>query len=176
MSSFLRWYNGRLAAKPLLTSSVTTAILFATGDVTAQQAVEKRGLKAHDFTRTGRMFLYGGAVFGPVATTWFGVLARNVVVKNRRVETLARVACDQLLFAPVMIGVFLGSMAKMEGVSAQERLEKTWWSALKTNWMIWPLVQIVNFSYVPLQHRVLFANIVSIGWNSYLSFVNSQGK
>ncbi|KAH7155391.1 putative integral membrane protein, Mpv17/PMP22 family [Dactylonectria estremocensis] len=169
-----RWYSARLAARPLLTQSVTTAVLFATGDITAQQLVERRGLEKHEFIRTGRMALYGGFVFGPAATTWFGLLARNVNAKNKRVETLARVACDQLLFAPVMIGVFLSSMATMEGASVKERLDKTYWPALSTNWMVWPFVQMINFTFLPLQHRVLFANIVSIGWNSYLSWVNSQ--
>jgi protein Mpv17 len=60
MSSFIRWYNARLAARPLLTQSVTTAFLFATGDVTAQQLVEKKGAQKHDLVRTGRMALYGG--------------------------------------------------------------------------------------------------------------------
>jgi protein Mpv17 len=159
----------------LLTQAVTTSVLFATGDITAQQLVEQRGLKAHDLKRTGRMALYGGFVFGPVATTWFNLLARKIVIPGRpRLETLARVGCDQGAFAPVMIGVFLSSMATMEGASAKERLEKNWWTALRTNWMIWPFVQFINFTYLPLQYRVLFANIISIGWNSYLSWVNTQ--
>lgn len=186
-------YNAKLAARPLLTQSVTTAVLFATGDVTAQQLVEKRGLAKHDVTRTGRMALYGGCecpaaarpgaphrmltgagFFGPVATTWFGILARRVTLRNARLETLARVACDQTLFAPVMIGAFLSSMAAMEGASPKERLETKWWPALQANWMLWPFVQFVNFTFLPLQHRVLFANVISIGWNSYLSWVNSR--
>lgn len=56
-------YNGRLAARPLLTQSITTAVLFATGDITAQQLVDQRGLDKHDFARTGRMALYGGGEF-----------------------------------------------------------------------------------------------------------------
>ncbi|KFH45512.1 hypothetical protein ACRE_036540 [Hapsidospora chrysogenum ATCC 11550] len=172
--SLFRWYNGRLAARPLLTQAVTTSILFATGDITAQQLVERRGLEKHDLTRTGRMALYGGFVFGPVATTWFNFLARRVNPSNKRLTTMARVACDQLAFAPVMIGVFLSSMATMEGGSPKHKLEITWWPALKANWMVWPFVQMVNFTFLPLQHRVLFANVVSIGWNSYLSWVNNQ--
>ena len=54
-------YNARLAARPLLTQSVTTAVLFATGDITAQQLVEKKGLEKHDMIRTGRMAFYGGS-------------------------------------------------------------------------------------------------------------------
>lgn len=56
-------YQARLAARPLLTQSITTAILFATGDLTAQQLVEKRGLEKHEWARTGRMALYGGSEF-----------------------------------------------------------------------------------------------------------------
>jgi len=35
-------------------------VLFATGDIMAQQLVEKKGLKNHELARTGRMALYGG--------------------------------------------------------------------------------------------------------------------
>jgi protein Mpv17 len=50
----------KLASRPLLTQSVTTAVLFATGDTMAQQLVEKKGFKNHELARTGRMALYGG--------------------------------------------------------------------------------------------------------------------
>ncbi|CCF32955.1 sym-1 [Colletotrichum higginsianum] len=170
----LGWYQARLAARPLLTQSITTAVLFATGDITAQQLVDKRGLEKHDFARTGRMALYGGVIFGPVATNWFKFLQHNVVLKNKNAEILARVAVDQGVFAPVMISVFLSSMATLEGSSIQEKLDKNYKTALTSNYMLWPFVQMINFKLVPLHHRVLFVNVISIGWNSYLSFLNSQ--
>ncbi|KAI1497066.1 hypothetical protein F5X99DRAFT_398217 [Biscogniauxia marginata] len=170
----LRWYQRKLASRPLLTQAVTTAVLFAVGDITAQQAVEKKGLEKHELARTGRMFLYGGAVFGPAATTWFGILQRHVVLRNKNAEMLARVAADQLLFAPTFIGVFLSSMAVMEGSSPRDKLAKSYVPALQTNYLIWPFVQMANFKLVPLEHRVLVVNVVSIGWNCYLSMVNSQ--
>jgi protein Mpv17 len=37
-------------------------VLFATGDVMAQQLVEKKGFQNHQFARTGRMALYGGGM------------------------------------------------------------------------------------------------------------------
>jgi protein Mpv17 len=97
-----------------------------------------------------------------------------VVLPNKNAEMLARVACDQLLFAPTFIGVFLLSMAVLEGSSPQEKLEKSYVPALQTNWMIWPFVQMVNFKFIPLHHRVLAVNVVSIGWNCYLSMINSS--
>lgn len=41
-------------------SNSHTQVLFGSGDVLAQQAVDRRGLEKHDFHRTGRMALYGG--------------------------------------------------------------------------------------------------------------------
>ncbi|KAI5864794.1 hypothetical protein GGS23DRAFT_463803 [Durotheca rogersii] len=169
----LRWYQRKLASRPLLTQSVTTAVLFAVGDIAAQQAVERKGLEKHEFARTGRMFLYGGAVFGPAATTWFGILQRAVRLPSRAAEAAVRVAADQLLFAPIAIGVFLSSMAALEGSDPREKLRRSYVPALTTNYLIWPFVQLANFAFVPLHHRVLVVNVVSIGWNCYLSMVNS---
>jgi protein Mpv17 len=113
------------------------------------------------------------AIFGPAATTWFGFLQRNINLRSANATIFARVALDQGVFAPTFIGVFLTSMAVLEGSSPKEKLEKSYKPALTTNYMIWPFVQLVNFKFVPLHHRVLFVNVISIGWNCYLSYLNS---
>lgn len=80
----------------------------------------------------------------------------------------------------------------MEGTSPKDKLDSTYWTALQKNWMLWPAVQAVNFKLVPLEHRVLVVNVVSlgtdcavdfqivtnsiVGWNCYLSYINSKGK
>jgi protein Mpv17 len=186
-------------------------VLFGSGDVLAQQAVDRRGLEKHDFARTGRMALYGGgmttipsdtlkllsliallspAVFGPVATTWFGILQRHVVLKGTASTTVARVAADQVFFAPIQLTCFLSSMAIMEGIDPLEKWKNAFAPAYKANLMVWPFVQGANFAFVPLELRVLVVNIVSLGmcfsmkgwnssanlsagWNCFLSLMNS---
>ena len=95
-------------------------------------------------------------------------------LRSANATIAARVAADQLGFAPVFISIFLSSMAVMEGGSPREKLAKNYFSALKANYMLWPAAQAVNFKVVPLEHRVLFVNVVSIGWNCYLSYLNSS--
>ena len=51
----------------------------------------------------------------------------------------------------------------MEGSDPQKKLESTYTTALSKNWMVWPLVQATNFKFVPLEHRVLVVNVVSLG-------------
>ena len=113
-------------------------------------------------------------IFGPAAATWFKFLQNRVNLRSANATILARVACDQGIFAPVFIGVFLSSMAVLEGGSPKEKLEKNYSTALSTNYLLWPFVQLVNFKLVPLHHRLLFVNVISIGWNSYLSYLNSR--
>lgn len=73
----LHRYQRKLAARPLLTQSVTTAVLFAVGDITAQQVVEKKGLEKHEFARTGRMFAYGGGKFQSKSIYFYVVPKKN---------------------------------------------------------------------------------------------------
>ncbi len=157
-------YQARLASRPVLTQSITTAVLFATGDTLAQQAVEKRGFANQNFMRTGRMALYGGAVFGPGATLWYQFLQRKIVIPGRpNLEIVAKVLTDQTVFASTNLFLFLSSMAIMEGSDPKKKLEDSYMTAVKKNWMVWPIVQFTNFKYVPLEYRVLVVNIVSLG-------------
>jgi protein Mpv17 len=61
------------------------------------------------------------------------------------------------------------------GNRIRERLGKTYVTGIKSNLMVWPWVQIANFSVVPLEHRVLVVNVVALGWNCYLSYLNNKG-
>ncbi|CAF89100.1 unnamed protein product, partial [Tetraodon nigroviridis] len=35
---------------------------------------------------------------------------------------------------------------------------------------LWPPVQIANFYFVPLHHRLAVVQVVAVGWNSYLTW------
>jgi len=170
------WYQAKLARRPILVQAVTSAVLFGTGDSLAQQAVERRGIQKHDFARTGRMVLYGGAFFGPLAHHWFKFLQARIRLSTPTRTTIARVAADQLAFSPANLLCFLSTMSYLEGASVKERLRSTYKKGMMANWTVWPWVQLANFRLVPLEHRLLVVNVVALGWNCYLSYLNGQGS
>lgn len=130
----------------------------------AQQLVEKRGVKNHDLARTGRMVFYGGCIFGPAATKWFGFLQKKIVIPGSpNLQIVARVLTDQTIFASTNLFCFLSTMALLEGTDPRDKLESTYFNALSKNWMVWPVVQFTNFKFVPAPHQVLFVNFVSLG-------------
>ncbi|KAN0059839.1 Protein required for ethanol metabolism [Thecaphora frezii] len=157
---------------------VSGGILFATGDIIAQQLLEKRGTR-HDPWRTFRLGLYGGAIFSPIAATWFGKVLERVQLKSNVANIAAKVALDQTVAAPVMTGLFFTATTIMAGGSvedARRKLKESWWTTLKTGWAVWVPVQAVNMAIVPPSQRLLFVNVVSIFWNTFLSLVSSHSK
>jgi hypothetical protein len=103
------------------------------------------------------------AIFGPAATSWFKFLQTRVKLPSANGTILARVACDQCIFAPTSLAVFLSTMAMLEGSKPQKKLDAAYKPALTKNWMVWPWVQMANFKFVPLEHRVLVVNVISLG-------------
>jgi len=172
----IRWYRSMLTKRPIATQVVSTAVLFGAGDIIAQQGFERRGLRKHDYMRTARFTAWGGCFFGPVAVQWYRILDRVRFPGRPNTELLTRVAADQLLFTPVNLVCFFTGMTLLEGGDPREKLRKSYVETLKNNLMLWSTVQLVNFKFVPLEHRLLVVNIVSLGWNSYLSYVNTKGN
>ncbi|GAA5939908.1 Mpv17/PMP22 family protein [Sporobolomyces koalae] len=86
---------------------------------------------------------------------------------------LKRVAADQVGMAPISLLIFLFSMSLLEGLDGDETREKiknNYWPILFVNWQVWPLLQLINFRYVPLKYRVPFGSILGILWTGFLSF------
>ena len=56
--------------------------------------------------------------------------------------------------APIGLALFTGSMGYMERGSidgVQAKFGEMYIPALLANWQLWPLVQLVNFRYMPLK-------------------------
>lgn len=181
----LTWYRTALTKRPILTQCLSTSFLFAAGDVIAQQAVERErdadGSPMHNPYRTLRMAIYGGGVFGPLVVNWYKFLQRAVrIPTSPNLEIVSRVALDQAFFTPVNLTLFFSSMATMEGVMGDDgkqldtrervgkKLRDNWLQGLRANWTVWPGVQLVNFKFVPLEHRLLVVNLVSLGGFCFL--------
>jgi hypothetical protein len=56
------------------------------------------------------------------------------------------------------------------------RLKETFPDVYVANVMLWGPVQLFNFRFVTQKYQVLFANMISLVWNAYLSFSTRGGK
>ncbi|KAG0043031.1 Protein required for ethanol metabolism [Gryganskiella cystojenkinii] len=125
------------------------------------------------------MAVFGTCFAGPVLHHWYKFLDKNIRLSSPGKSLLGRVAVDQFMFAPCFIASFFvgqGLLAGQDLKTIQGRLEKGYPGALKSNYMVWPAVQLLNFWFVPLQHRLMVVNTFALGWNTYLSHVNQTSS
>lgn len=55
-----------------------------------------------------------------------------------------------------------------------ERVRNTVPRSWLNSWKLWPVVTAFSFTYVPVELRGLFAGVIAIGWQAYLSILNQR--
>ncbi|KAF8474709.1 hypothetical protein BDZ91DRAFT_711551 [Kalaharituber pfeilii] len=116
-------------------------------------------------------FMAWGFIMAPLQFKWLSYLGTAPALK--------RVALDQLGFAPFGLGLFLSYLTVTEGggtKAIKKRMEQLYFPTLKASYMIWPLVQILNFRVVPLQFQLPFASTVGIFWTCFISLTTSSTR
>lgn len=180
MSVTCRSFVGRQSVKGSSSSQLPVGWLFfpgvlvAAGDIVTQQFVERKGTN-HDFTRTARMGLVG-FIIAPVLRTWYLTLDR-IVPGTAKTAGFKKMLLDQSLFAPVMICFFFSVTESLAGKRPHEikkKLRERYVETLITNYKIWPLAQTLNFTFIPIQHRIGFVQLVAIFWNAYMSWMANK--
>lgn len=150
----------------------------AVGD-SLQQTREMRmeAGRVRDWRRTGSMFMVGCSM-GLIEHYWYCSLDR--LYTGRTLTTvLKKVVVDQLICAPgIGLWYFIG-MALTEGRSVKDgcvEFKEKFVEYTMVNLCVWPLAQTVNFYYLSPKFCVMYINVVSLGWNTYLSYLKHRGN
>ncbi|KAG2300098.1 hypothetical protein Bca52824_036570 [Brassica carinata] len=167
--SFLSWYLALLSDYPVLTKSVTSALLTLIGDLICQLTINKTS--SLDKKRTLTFTILGLGLVGPALHFWYLYLSKAVTASGLSGAVL-RLLLDQFVFAPVFVGVFLSAVVTLEGKPSNviPKLKQEWTGAVLANWQLWIPFQFLNFRFVPQNFQVLASNVVALAWNVILSF------
>lgn len=175
-------YVGALQAAPLPTKVATSAVLFAASDSLAQALKPEAKV---DVARVARYALFGATVHAPLFSAFYAAsdeLYDNVLHLEPTAAVVAKVLTDQLVFTPLLfLPLFFSVMALLRGESvAQARacaiaalpLDGVT-PTLVANWRVWFPANALNYQ-LPTDTRILFVNLVSLGWTVYLSNVERE--
>lgn len=143
------------------------------GDAIAQKCIEQRyEPKSFDFNRNRNFILLGTFVIGPSSSAWYTILDRYIKGKPAEVA-IKKVICDQFIFAPCFLAIFLILLETLEGKSlkeAKKSMSVYYFDILKANYSVWPLVQLCNFYLIPVNYQTLVVQCVALGWNIFISY------
>ncbi|CAG4962576.1 unnamed protein product [Colias eurytheme] len=147
------------------------------GDLLEQTyEVYTKDMDKYDFKRTMHMGFSGAAV-GVLCHHWYKVLDRFIIGKTTDM-VIKKLLLDQLIFSPIMIVTFFGSLALLEDNPVdnfKDEVKDKFVTLYKAEWMVWPPAQIINFYFLPTRFRVLYDNTISLGYDIYTSQVK-HGK
>ncbi|XP_074656557.1 mitochondrial inner membrane protein Mpv17-like [Tubulanus polymorphus] len=172
----LRLYLNLLDKHPWKTQSFTVGSLMCVGDAIAQFGVERRQMADFDFKRSGRFLLFGACLAGPVIRKWYVTLDK-LFPGTTKVTAFKKMAADQIFFAPTFLFGFLTIMSAGQGKSSleiQEKINQDYFQMLLNSYKVWPATQLLNFYFVPLQHRIFVVQMVALGWNAYLAWASEK--
>uniref|UniRef100_A0A674MSS0 Peroxisomal membrane protein 2 n=1 Tax=Takifugu rubripes TaxID=31033 RepID=A0A674MSS0_TAKRU len=160
----LQQYLFLLKRYPIITKSVTRSDVLhvATGGFLR---CSQLSLLFHCFV-CYRLF-----ITGPVSHCFYQLMEALIPTTDPHC-IIKRLLLDRLIFAPGFLLIFYFVMNILEVRTSQNgKLKGSFWTALKMNWKVWTPFQFVNINFVPVQFRVLFANMVALFWYAYLASV-----
>lgn len=167
-------YNSRLDRFPITTKAFTSLIGFLLGDIIAQKFVSD---KANiNWGRVARMASFGFLIHGPTGHYFYAFLDRSIV-GTTPLKVAAKVAVDQLIWAPIFTALFFSYLGFAEGKSLDDvitKIRNDTWTGVKASWKFWPLAHAINFAFVPTSQRLLYINTLQVGYNVILSLIGNK--
>lgn len=172
----LQQYLFLLKKYPILTKSITSGILSALGNLLSQTLEARKKAKNGneiDPAAAARFAIYGLCITGPVSH-YFYQLMEVWMPSTDPYCIVKRLLLDRLFFAPAFLLLFYFVMNILEAKGwgdFEKKMRGSYWTALKMNWKVWTPFQFININFVPVQFRVLFANMIALFWYAYLASV-----
>ncbi|KAK7792376.1 hypothetical protein R5R35_007728 [Gryllus longicercus] len=171
-------YVGRvLFSKHLLLTNVgISSFSSALGDFIEQQyEIVQNEKRKWDKMRTYNMTVSGITVGILCHYTYYYL---DILYPGRTLRNIIKkVLIDQIVCSPLCIGLFFGTLAVLEksdwDTYKDEVIEKGW-RLYFAEWMVWPPAQLVNFYIVPPKFRVLYDNLISLGFDIYTSYIKHE--
>jgi protein Mpv17 len=99
---------------------------------------------------------------------------------SSKVLSLAtKVVVNQAVFTPINNSYFFGMQSFLSGDSMEkvwERIRRTVPTSMINSLKLWPAVTAFSFTFIDAQYRSIFAGVIAIGWQTYLSYLNRKAE
>jgi len=106
-------------------------------------------------------------------------LGNNFNYTSRVLSLATKVTVNQICFTPIFNTYFFGMQSFLSGDSLPEvweRIKRTVPISMINSCKLWPAVTAFSFTFIDAQYRSVFAGVIAIGWQTYLSFLNRKAE
>jgi len=177
LNNYWEKYLECLEKKPVETKAVTAGVLSVVSDVLAQK-LAGTPLSNLNLDSVRNQFIIGLLIRGPLVHYWykfmeylFRRLGYSAAQQQETPVVVGKVLLDQTVFSIPFNLLYFYAIGAMEGrptSAVNEQVSREFMPLMIANYKVWPLVNLLNFKVIPPKLQVLFGNLVSIAWMSYV--------
>jgi hypothetical protein len=169
--------HGAFVKRPMLANSCTGFVTFAIGDIMSQYGIIKT--ERIDIMRSFRTGCLGVFMNGVMLHYWYRCLDRVFGSCMKTTQTvILKCVADQMVYAPFSIMAFFSYASVNKGgttTEIKERFVEKSKESFVNTWVadctVWPIINAVSFSLVPIHIRPTFVALAQVGWQTYMSHV-----
>jgi hypothetical protein len=192
LSNLLRSYSQLLDEHPYLVKMISSGIIAGIGDLLVQRIQGKETGKAFDIRRWMVFTSVAAFYVAPVIHLWFNWLNNLQFIDgmNNAAKALIMTGIDQTAGAVLVNAGFFYAFELFDRIfpkpsplnmlqsgfleAGTDAVRNKLWETLVANWYCWPVINFLNFYFVPIQFRVLVSNLAAVFWNMFLSSVANR--
>ncbi|KAG9241216.1 hypothetical protein BJ878DRAFT_466853 [Calycina marina] len=174
LSKGFQAYGRSQRKRPLTTQFVSSLVIYVLGDLSAQNINGDE----YDPARTVRALIISSGSSIP-SFKWFMFLNNNFNYSSKILSLATKVTVNQVVFTPIFNTYFFGMQSLLSGDSLSEvwdRITRTVPTSMLNSCKLWPAVTAFSFTFIEPQYRSIFAGVIAIGWQTYLSMLNRRAE
>nr|CAD7604779.1 unnamed protein product [Timema genevievae] len=131
------------------------------------------GNKQLDYAQAGRFCLFGCFFVAPTLHTWL-TLARSMWPAMNIRTAIIKAVLEQVTYTPLAYACFFFGMTLLEGRGVQQattEVKAKFLPTYKVGASVWPVIQTINYTFVPERNRVPFVGMCSFLWTCFLAYM-----
>ncbi|KAL6756627.1 hypothetical protein V8C86DRAFT_2644125 [Haematococcus lacustris] len=167
-----------LRMHPVARAALTSGSLMAVADIACQRLTCSPSQPFRcDWRRVARFGLVGATLHGPFFYWGLAALDKRFGAATTILTAVKKTATGQVTLFPTYLAGFFLYMGLLEGRSladAAARLSDRFLPTYSSGSAFWPLVNLVNFRFVPPPQRLLYLNACGLLWNAFLRYYSQH--
>ncbi|KAH0561886.1 protein sym1-like isoform X1 [Cotesia glomerata] len=157
---------------PIVRGMASYTVIWPTACLLQQKISGKEKL---DYIHALRFSLYGGFFVGPTLFAWLKIATYLWPKPNLR-SAITKALVEQVTYGPAAICCFFFGINLLEFKPISECVEEVknkFFPTWRIGVFVWPILQTINYVFIPERNRVVYVSFCSLGWTSLLSYVKS---
>jgi protein Mpv17 len=168
-------YQQMLQTNPVFAKMCISGVVYTLGDWSAQTCEGKPFLE-FDRPRMIRSGLVGFCLHGSLSHFYYQAFEAVFPYTDWWAVGI-KVAIDQTIWSGIWNSIYYTTLGVLRAESPQtiwRELRATFVPMLTAGWKLWPFAHLITYGVVPVEHRLLWVDMVELVWVTMLSMISNE--